>query len=267
MRILITGASGFIGSHLVSIATARGLEVVALSRSGGVPGPGVQMFSWSFGQSLPESVSRKLDCVVHLAHDFAGEEGARRTIESTLAVARQLHRAGVRRQLFFSSFSAGEHAASLYGRTKFAIEQGFTEMLEAVIVRPGLVLGDGGIYGRIRRWARTLPVIPLPDGGRGEVAVIEVAKLCRETLNLAFASTTPREANLFEREPRSLRHLVLEAAQEVGRTPWILPVPTALLMAGLKAVEFLRLPLPVNADNLAGFTANQAARYVSTLED
>jgi nucleoside-diphosphate-sugar epimerase len=27
--------------------------------------------------------------------------------------------------------------------------------------------GDGGVYGRIRKWARPLPVIPLPDGGYG----------------------------------------------------------------------------------------------------
>ena len=107
MRILIIGAGGFIGSQLVSAAAAQELEVLALSRSGKVLHPGETGFAWSFGQPLPAPVLTNLDCAVHLAHDFEGAEGARRTIDSTLAAARQLHDAGTRRQLFFSSYSAG----------------------------------------------------------------------------------------------------------------------------------------------------------------
>jgi hypothetical protein len=90
--------------------------------------------------------------------------------------------------------------------------------------------------------------------------------LCKETLTLASASAPGREANLFERELKSLRQLVLEAAQEAGRRPWIVPVPSSWLIAALRTAEFIRLPLPVNADNLAGFIANQDARHVSTME-
>src|SRR5688500_11454328 len=90
MRILIIGAGGFIGSHLVSAAAAQGLEVFALSRSGNVLRPNETGFAWSFGQPLPDPVLRNIDCAVHLAHDFGGAEGARRTIESTLIAAGQL---------------------------------------------------------------------------------------------------------------------------------------------------------------------------------
>ena len=267
MRILITGASGFIGGHLIRSATSKGFEVLGLSRSRHGNAASKCMLFWSFGHALPPAAKDGIDCAVHLAHDFGGEEGARRTVAGTLALAEELRQAGVSRQLFFSSFSAREHASSLYGRTKFELECRLGLTKDVVIVRPGLVVGNGGLYGRISKWARRLPVIPLPDGGRGEVPVVGVGSLCDKTLKLAAARSPPREANLCERQRKTLRALVLEAASEVGRSPWILPVPSTLLFHGLRLAEAMHLPLPVNADNLAGFLANQAAPHVARPDD
>ncbi len=267
MKVVIFGGCGFIGSHLARLAAESGHGVLALCRSERSPDSGISTVRWQLGDPLPPSVSAVGACAIHLAHDFDGETGARRTHEGILRVARELHLAGATRQIFFSSYSAGEHATSLYGRTKLGIERALAALPDLIIVRPGLVLGDAGIYGRIRGWARRLPIVPLPDGGRGRVPVIEVERLCCETLALVEATHPPREANLFEPALKSLRQLVVEAAAETGRRPWILPVPTSLLVAGLRVGEVLRISLPVNADNLAGFCANQVACHRSTLLD
>lgn len=266
MRLLIIGAAGFIGTHLTAAAAAQNIEVIAISQAGGPIEGAKEAYAWSFGQPIPESACKDVSCVIYLAHDFHGEAGASRTVKCTLAIASQLQAAGIRRHLFFSSFSAGEHASSLYGRTKFEIEQGLAGQEGMGIIRPGLVLGEGGIYGRIRRWARWLPIVPLPDGGRGKVPVIEIKRLCDLTLKLALNAAPVAEANLFERESKSLRDLVLDAAAEVGHRPWILPIPAPLLIGTLTLAARLHLPLPVNADNLDGFMANQSAQHVSTLE-
>lgn len=266
MRILIFGASGFIGTHLARYAAAQEHEVVALCRSGSIAGFNGKCLKWTFGAPLTASTIEGVSCAIHLAHDFNGAEGAQLTLEQTFANVSRLRTAGIRRQIFFSSYSAGEHATSLYGRTKLAVENGLAGMDDIVIVRPGLVLGDGGIYGRIRKWARRLPVIPLPDGGCGQVPVIDIERLCRETLVIAEASAPDRECNLFERDLRSLRQLVLDAAAERGRKPWIVPVSGSLIVFSLRVATALRLPLPVNADNLEGFMANQAASHISTLK-
>jgi nucleoside-diphosphate-sugar epimerase len=247
---LIFGASGFIGTHLVSAAAKRGYEVIALSRSGAAPSGAARAYAWSLGQPAPEEACRGAACAIHLAHDFDGEAGARRTFESTQQVVRQLRQVAVRRQLFFSSYSAGAHSSSLYGNTKLALERCLAEQPDVVIIRPGLVLGDGGIYGRIRRAARVLPVVPLPDGGQGRVPVIEIEQLCEWTIELAADPDAPAEANLFEPGLKSLRELVLQ--------------PSRPLMALLTLAAHLRIPLPVKADNLAGFLANQQARHAPT---
>jgi len=129
-------------------------------------------------------------------------------------------------------------------------------------VRPGLVMGSGGIYGRIQKWARILPAVPLPSGGKGRVPVIAIQVLCHHTLALATDESPSAELNCFEPELRSLRQLVLDAAAEAGRRPWIIPVPAVALRYALMGAAALNVPLPVNADNLAGFLANQEAQHV-----
>lgn len=266
MRILIIGSTGFIGTHLVRAAVARQIEVVTLSRKGDCPRGAMLGYQWALGQRVPQAACDGVDCAIHLAHDFEGALGALRTLGATVAITKQLHAAGVPRQLFFSSYSSGEHASSVYGRTKYAIEEAIGRMPEVVIVRPGLVLGEGGLYGRIRKWARILPVIPLPDGGKGCVPVIQIEMLCDVSLQLAMSPSAPSEANLFEVQLRSLRQLVLDAAAERQRRPWILSIPTRWLTGMLLAAARLRIRLPVNADNLAGFMSNQSATHASTLD-
>ncbi len=267
MRILIFGAAGFIGSHMARYAAAQGHDVIALCRSGTVPGFFGTTYVWALGQPVPSAALDGVDCAIYLAHDFGGTEGARLTREATLDCFGQLRAVGVARQMFFSSYSAGEHAESLYGQTKLAIEQGLAGSGDVIIVRPGLVLGEGGLYGRIQKWARRLPIIPLPDGGYGQVPVITVEHLCRETLALARMEEPEMEANLFEPQLRTLRQLVLDAAKESGRRPWVVTVPSALVIMGLRMAEVLHVPLPVNADNLSGFLANQQAIHFSTLQE
>lgn len=265
MRLLVIGAAGFIGSNFVRYAAGQGVDVVALSRSRRLADFGGTFSQWALGRPLPASALEGVTCAIHLVHDFNGEEGARLTFNQTLACVAELRALGVKRQLFFSSYSAGEHATSLYGRTKFAIERALAGAADIVIVRPGLVLGDGGVYGRIRKWAHKFPAVPLPDGGYFDVPVIAIERLSQETLTLAMAVGKADHVNLFEPQLVSLRQLVLSAAAEVQRRPLIIPVPSALLLFGLRVAAFLRIPLPVNADNLVGLLANQAAQHVSTL--
>ncbi|SMC49416.1 NAD-dependent epimerase/dehydratase family protein [Rhizobium sp. RU36D] len=265
MRILIIGAAGFIGSHLCRYFSSQGHDVVALCRSGRVAGFSGAVFKWALGDPIPDGALKGIDCVIHLAHDFDGEKGADLTVSSTLACIAQARAARVPRQLFYSSYSAGEHAKSIYGRSKRIIERAVLESGDVIIVRPGLVIGDGGLYQRIKGIARTFPIIPLPDGGVGLVPVITIERLCEETLHLITDASVPAQANIFERQHKSLKDLVLDAAAETGKRPRILYIPSGLVVAVLRLASKLRLPLPVNVDNLEGFLANQTAVHYSTL--
>jgi nucleoside-diphosphate-sugar epimerase len=256
-RVAITGASGFIGGHLLAEADRRGLRVTAFARHQPRQLGAHAFRPWSLDQAPPVQ-GLALDYAVHLAHDFDAETGAQRTIAGTLRAVDAFRAAGATRQVFFSSISSGEHAISLYGRTKLAIEKLLADQSDITIIRPGLVLGDGGIYGRIRQWVRRFPVVPLPDGGHGDMPVIRIEELCRQTLTILASPDAPRDLDLYEPTLKTLRTLVREEAGLSGRRLLIVPIPSRLLLVVLGILEKLRFPLPVTSDNLNGFLANQS---------
>ena len=265
-RILVTGASGFIGSHLCQKLLLLGHELVAINRSGSSVNGAMQTLSWCFGQLVPKELL-VCDVAIHLAHDFSGEVGAELTISGTKELVTHLYAHGTRRQLFITSYSAGQHARSRYGKTKDVLENALRMDKRTIIVRPGLVLGDGGIYGKIVRFIYKSPIVPLPDGGSGYVTVITIERLCDEIARLCTASNPEQFANIFELQEVTLKNLVKKIASEVERHPLFVSVPISLVLPIIRILESLKIPLPVSSDSLIGFLDNQTAVHVSTLKD
>jgi nucleoside-diphosphate-sugar epimerase len=263
MRVLIFGASGFIGSSLVSWLTSSGHEVVALSRTSPIPGFCGRCIFWEMGVELPHDLG-EIDCAIHLTHDFDGDEGAAKTLFGVLKAVKDCHNLGIKRQLFFSSYSAGDYAKSLYGKTKYMLEQSISNIKGAIIIRPGLVLGDGGIYGRIKRFAKKYPIVPFP-GGHGKVPVIEINILCAQIESIALGRLGNGPFNLFEDRFYDMRDLIIHATSDVARKPLLVPIPINWMIFGLYIAAALKIKLPVNLDNLDGFIANQTAKHVSTM--
>ena len=259
MNVVVSGSSGFIGSHLVVELAERGHKVLALSRSmgGALPSDHIQYLNWSLDQAHLELAPRAVDCAVHLAHDFNGEDGARISVRGTLNLIESCRRAGAKRQIFLSSLSAHEAATSRYGCAKYEIEQQVKSMQDIVIIRPGLVLGNGGLYGRIKTWIKKFPLVPLPDGGCGSIYVIELPQLIQKTLSIMQAKETDPFYNLFEHDPKTLREIILREASASRRNIFIINVPTKFLLRILSIFEFFKIPLPVTSDNLRGFLSNQ----------
>jgi UDP-glucose 4-epimerase len=122
MRILVTGASGFIGSHLGPALVAAGHQL--------------------------RSTSDGCDAVVHLAniaHTSASQRELHRVnVEGTIAQARAALAAGARRFVYVSSIKAAL-PQDAYGRAKSNAEQALLQLdgLDPLILRPPLVYGPG----------------------------------------------------------------------------------------------------------------------------
>lgn len=164
MTILLTGASGFLGSALAAHWGASGHTVRDAS-------------GCRLGQALPGELLQGCDAMVHAAHDFAAD-AAERNRNGTIAWFDAAARAGVRQQVFLSSFSARGDSSSRYGLTKFAIEEYFLAQ-GATVARPGLVAGPGGMFARLVDSLVRFRVAPLVYPDARTVAVVALEDLLR----------------------------------------------------------------------------------------
>src|SRR5258705_7338307 len=152
--MLITGATGFIGSRLSALALARGYSVKTLSRSDwdSLPAvPMVQRFFGSFPQQMPAEALQHVDVVVHCAASIEPAERSARAVnvEGTILLAEMARQRGVETLIFLSWGSTRSAGLSTYGKTKYAAENAFLDLdaLNVIIFPPGL--GTGGGSGRL----------------------------------------------------------------------------------------------------------------------
>lgn len=251
MKIFITGLNGFIARHLAEWLGARGHEVTGTSRSG-------RGIRWYMGGPVDPAWFAGVDAVIHAAHDFA--PGA---MKANVAGTRAMEAAaGARRQILISSLSARPDAASEYGRTKLAQEEAFRRR---TIVRPGTVLGRGGLFGKMAAMMEKLPVLPLLDGGRARITVIGVHDLCRAVEEIL--RRPDGEFNLYYPEAPTLGELLGRLRGILGRKTLFVPLPAALLVLPLALLRALQVRTPVDLDNLKGYMKSLAPAHKSTLTE
>jgi uncharacterized protein YbjT (DUF2867 family) len=181
--IFVTGASGFVGGHVVHELRGRGLAVRCLVRD---PRKAAKLAAWGCELSQgdmtdPASLRRGVDgadTVVHLVAIRQGsEEQFRRVmVDGTRDLLAAASGAGVRRFLHMSALGTSEATKELvpYYRAKWEME----EMVRAsglphVTFRPSFIFGpDGGILPTFAKLARLAPVTPIIGSGRQRIQPI-----------------------------------------------------------------------------------------------
>jgi NADH dehydrogenase len=276
MRLLVTGASGFIGSAFCSAARGAGNTVTALvrPRPREMRYPDGDVVFGSLPFDLPARALEGIDAVVHCAGATMGQDAAESaaiTAEGTRCLLAGAKERGIARFVFLSSQSAHEGAVSAYGRTKLKAEAFIRESgIPHAILRPGLVFGPGpvGLFARMRAQVNKLPVLPLLGGGIAAVQPIEVGDLCAAMLKcLALPDGESVELNLGEPEAMKLRDFLQAiAVAETGRPKRAMVVPLGPIKAVVRAGEAMRLPLPISSDNLQGLESVRTMETRPSLE-
>lgn len=274
--MLITGATGFIGSHLAESALSRGYRVKTLTRRDWAEGPPVPVENRYLGElprRIPRDALEGVEVLVHCAASFDREEqkAFAVNVEGTARLAMMARSMGVRTFVFLSSQSARPDAISSYGRSKFEAEQRLLAEtgLAVVILRPGLVtgIGGGGLFGRIVRIVRSWPVVPLMGGGVSIVQPIRVDDLCSAIFQAAELEGELRGCilNLGHPVGMSLAQLVQEVAQsQLGHRKATVSIPLKPVELVLGAAEWFRMRLPITTENLNGL---KLVERMKTAED
>jgi nucleoside-diphosphate-sugar epimerase len=245
-RLVVTGASGYIGARLVERARARGCEVVVLgSRPAGQT---IAATPWRLGEAPRLTAFVGATAVVHLAHDWGsdrlnGTGPGNANMIGAEVLARAVREAGVPRLVFASTNSARPEALNAYGRIKHATEERLKSLPRSegriFCARIGLVYGgpERAQYGLMSKLV-TLPVLPMIGLDR-EVQPIHLDEVCDGLLALALDPPAGRQTVVlagptpvtFGAWLRTLRR------GRLGRGLWLVPVPISI---ALKACDWSR---------------------------
>jgi nucleoside-diphosphate-sugar epimerase len=257
MRIIVTGASGFIGAVLCRELLARGHAVRAVVRRASpqaeVP-PGLESIEIPdiAGEFDRGGLVGSFDAVVHLAavvHRAADEAGLRRVnVDATRRLA-EAAAGSVRRFVFLSSVKvhgedsgAGAYGESdtprpedAYGKSKLRAEELLTEIsarsgMELVVLRPPLVYGPRvkANFLRLLRWVDS--GLPLPFASiRNRRSLIYLGNLVDAIVRCVEHPAASGPLLVSDDEVVSTPELVSRVARSLGRAPRLFPAPPALL--------------------------------------
>jgi uncharacterized protein YbjT (DUF2867 family) len=191
MKILLTGATGFIGSHLRRALLDAGHTLLCTGRHLGADSAGCRWAVADFSHTTTTRWSELLigiDAVVNSAGVFRERSdasfadvhgtGPRRLFAACVS-------AGVPRVVHVSALGADEQAASEFHLSKRAADDYLLSLpLDATVVQPSLVFGLDGTSSRaLLVWA-SLPIVALPAGGAQGVQPVHVADVVAAVLAL-----------------------------------------------------------------------------------
>jgi nucleoside-diphosphate-sugar epimerase len=251
-RIGITGASGFIGRHLVAYFAARGDEVVAFRRRPVASSSRVKVRPFALPDAFDPADLIGLDAVVHAAlveYGPAAPDADAINLAGVRAV-RDAARAHGAHLVMLSTLSAHPRALSHYGRAKLAAEAELDPARDAIL-RLGLVLGHGGLFGSMVDVLREARFVPLPDGGRQPIQTLWMGDLC-EALGRVVDTRLAGRFDVAAPEVHTMRGLYESALRGMGLRRALIDVPLPLVELGVSVLEALRVPFAIRRENVLG---------------
>lgn len=259
--ILVTGATGFVGGHLVRRLRKENFPVRAVVRNpakaqalrdlGVEVVPGDVADPWSL-----IAAAKGADRVVHLVgiiQEGRGFSFRSIHVEGTRHVLDAAVKAGVRQFLLQSALGSREGAKSEYHRTKWEAEELVRKSgIPFTVLRPSLIYGPGDLFTiRLAEMIRLSPVLPVIGSGRSKVQPIFIDDVVSCIVKAVMSDPFPgRTLEVGGPEQLSYEEVTMAIADALGvKRPVVhLPLPFLRLMA--RAAEAVLPKPPVTTDQL-----------------
>jgi NADH dehydrogenase len=245
--LLLTGATGSVGSRLLPLLLERGEEVRCLVREPrrlGERRVDVQIALGDLGEMsdpyLVRQALRGVDTVVHLAATIRDQPPHRIEELNGLATVRLLRaaeRSGVRRFAFFSALDAASAQRTRFFRAKWLAERAVeSSQLETTVFAPSIVYDRSDPWITLLRRFSFLPVLPVSGSGRARFQPIWAEDAARCTLAAMEGGGRDRY-ELAGPETLSYDEMSDLVSRIAGRPRPLVHVPLPLVRASLIALR------------------------------
>jgi len=245
--LLLTGATGSIGSRLLPLLLAGGEDVRCLVREPRRLGDrrvDVQIALGDLGEMsdpyLVRQALRGVDTVVHLAATIRDQPPHRIEELNGLATVRLLRaaeRSGVRRFVFFSALNAAGAQRTRFFRAKWLAERAVASSpLETTVFAPSIVYDRSDPWVTLLRRFSFLPVMPVSGPGKARFQPIWAADAARCTL-AALEGGSRGRYELAGPETLSYDEMSDLVSRVAGRPRPLVHMPLPIVRAGLIALR------------------------------
>ncbi|MDY7579036.1 NAD-dependent epimerase/dehydratase family protein [Herbaspirillum sp. RTI4] len=246
MNVLVLGATGLIGSHLVTALENAGCSVVGASRRAVADRKNHHQIDFSKMTTeqawlpLLDDVDAVVNCVGIIREARSGDfDLLHRAAPVALFAACESR--GIQRVIQVSALGSGVDASTEYWRSKGAAEHDLLQRpLSATIVRPSLVYGEDGPGSQLFLAFSTLPFLMMPMANDAMVQPIHVDDLVAALVKLVFMKqSVPREMAVVGPVALSMGNYLAALRHGLQAPPAIvlpLPTPIAKIVARVAAI-------------------------------
>jgi hypothetical protein len=124
------------------------------------------------------------------------------------------------------------------------------------IVRPGLVIGDGGLFKQMIKKVLFFPIIPLINGGILDIKLIGLNDLIFILNDILDEDIYNKELNVFYKNKSILKDLLKDIAQFYNKKIFFINIPYLFIYNIARLLEILRINIGITSQNIKGLLEN-----------
>ncbi|NLY18940.1 MAG: NAD-dependent epimerase/dehydratase family protein [Clostridiaceae bacterium] len=274
MNVFVTGASGFVGTHLVKalsefknvdniFALYRKKEQIAFL-------PKVNPVLGELSSLTDLKLDARIDILVHLAGYFKTESKKLCevvNVQGTKSAVTLCKNNNIPKILFFSTINVDLKSKGNYAKSKLLAEEEVKNSgLEYMILRPSLIYsGRSGSLGRIISSAEKLPFVPVFGSGKAKEQPIHIEELINLTLAVINDFKPGKTLYAAGLEPMSFKELIAIIGKGLNKKTRVFPIPARPVYWLLKLIEKTGLSPGISSEQVAHMSEDLAADMSETL--
>jgi uncharacterized protein YbjT (DUF2867 family) len=165
LRVLVSGATGFVGRRLVPALVERGDTVRAMTRHpDSYDGPGEAVFGDVGDPASLSSALEGVDVAVYMVHSLDDTDFERKDADAAVAFGKAAAHAGVRQIVYLGGLGADDDDLSAHLRSRREVETRLAEGgVPVTVLRAAIIVGAGGISWELtRQLVKNLPAMVVP---------------------------------------------------------------------------------------------------------